>query len=219
MVGQVKARGYRSEVRAAQAATTRRAILVAARDLFTTEGYGVTVAEVAQRAGVAVDTVYASVGRKPDLVLAVIDMVLGTADQPVAAEARDYVQRIRSAHTAEEKLTIYARALGGLLPSVAPLQEALRQAGRGDAACARAWSGLVSRRAGNMLLLARDLRTTGQLRADLDDQQVADVIWATNSAEYFLLLAQRGWTPEQFGDHLADLWVRVLLDPRASGPS
>lgn len=211
----VKTRRYRSEIRVAQAEQTRRAILAAARDLLTTEGYGVTVAQVAQRAGVAVDTVYASVGRKPALVLAVIDMVLGSSDTPIAAEERHYVQRIRTAVGAREKLTVYADALAEVLPNVAPLQEALREAGRADPECARAWSGLVDRRAGNMLLFAQDLRRTGQLRTDLSDQQVADIVWATSSAEHFLLLAQRGWTPGQFGTHLADLWTRALLDPDA----
>jgi AcrR family transcriptional regulator len=215
----VKTRGYRSEVRAAQAEQTRRAILLAARDLFAAEGYGVTVAQVAQRAGVAVDTVYASVGRKPALVLAVIDMVLGGADQPVPAQERHYVHQIQSATSARDKITAYADALTTLLPTIAPLQEALREAGRNDPGCAQAWSGLVTRRARNMLLFARDLRDTGQLRGDLDDQQVADIIWATNSAEYFLLLAQRGWTPQQFSTHLADLWTRILLHPTdASAP-
>lgn len=213
----VKARGYRSEVRAAQAENTRRAILLAARELFTSEGYGATVAQVAQRAGVAVDTVYASVGRKPALVLAVIDMVLGGADQPIPAEERQYVRQIRSADSAQEKITAYAHALATLLPAVAPLQEALREAGRSDPGCAQAWSGLVDRRADNMVLFAKDLRRTGQLRADLDDRQVADIIWATNSAEYFLLLAQRGWTPDQHGTHLIDLWTRTLLDPAVAG--
>ena len=49
--------------------------------------------------------------------------------------------------------------------------------------------------------------------ADLDDQDVADIIWATNSAEYFELLTQRGWSPRQFGNHLIDLWTRALLEP------
>ncbi|MGB8022524.1 MAG: helix-turn-helix domain-containing protein [Candidatus Nanopelagicales bacterium] len=212
----VNTRRYRSEVRAAQAENTRRAILQAARELFTSEGYNATVAQVAQRAGVAVDTVYASVGRKPALVLAVIDMVLGGTDQPIPARERTYVQQIESATSAQEKITVYAHALATLLPLLAPLQDALREAGRTDPDCAQAWSGLVDRRAHNMLLFAEDLRRTGQLRADLDDQQVADIIWATNSAEYFLLLAQRGWTPDRHGGHLIDMWTRTLLDHAAA---
>jgi AcrR family transcriptional regulator len=215
MDGEVKTRRYRSTVRAAKAAATRRAILRAARELLTTDGYGCTVAQVADRAGVAVDTVYASVGRKPELILAVIDMVLGDADEPVPVGERGYVLRIQAAATAEQKIAVYADALGTLLPSVAPLQEALRQAGQSEPECARVWTRLVERRAANMLLFARELRGTGQLRKDLDDQQVADIVWATNSAEYFLLLAQRGWSPEEFAAHLNDTWCRTLLDRSA----
>lgn len=213
MTSTVKRRNYRSEVRAAGAAATREAVLIAARELFTADGYGCPIARIAERAGVAVDTVYTSVGRKPALVLAVIDMVLGDADRPLAAEQRGYVQRILAAPGALEKIAIYSGALAHLLPVVAPLQEALRDAGRKDPDCADTWVRLEERRAGNMLLFAQDLRTTGELRDDLDDQQVADTVWSTNSAEYYSLLSRRGWSPQQIGDHLADLWTRTLVDP------
>ena len=101
----VKTRAYRSTVRTRQAAATRRAVLDAARELFTTTGYaGTTVADVARLAGVSVDTVYTSVGRKPELLLAVHDMALGGGDEPVGAEGRDYVVAIRAADGARAKL-------------------------------------------------------------------------------------------------------------------
>ncbi len=212
----VKTRTYRSPARAAQAERTRASILRAARELFTTVGYGCTMTQVADRAGVAVDTIYASVGRKPALVRAVIDMVLANEDEPVPAAQRGYVRQIREAEGARRKLEIYASSLAELLPVVAPLQEALRQAGHEDADCARAWSGLVERRAANMLLFARDLGGTGELRRDLSEQDVADIIWATNSAEYYLLLAGRGWSGDKFGAHLLDLWTRTLLSSGAA---
>lgn len=213
MTTRVKRRSYRSEVRAAQAAATREAVLIAARELLTTEGYGCPMARIAERADVAVDTVYTSVGRKPALVLAVIDMVLGDADQPLPAEQRGYVRRIRAAAGALEKIGIYAGALSELLPVIAPLLEALRDAGRKDPDCAETWARLEERRAGNMLLFEQDLRATGELRDDLDDQQVADIVWSTSSAEYYSLVSRRGWSPQQFGTHLADLWTRTLIDP------
>lgn len=213
MTRTVKRRSYRSEVRAAQAAATRQAILLAARELFTTEGYDCPIARIAERADVAVDTIYTSVGRKPALVLAVIDMVLGDADLPLPAEQRGYVQRIRAAAGAREKIAMYSGALAHLLPVVAPLQEALRDAGRKDPDCADTWARLLERRAGNMLLFAQDLRATGELRDDLDDQEVADVVWSTNSAEYYSLMSRRGWSPQQFGTHLEDMWTRMLVDP------
>jgi AcrR family transcriptional regulator len=209
----VKTRVYRSPARQAQADQTRRTVLVAARELFTTMGYGATMTQVADRAGVAIDTVYASVGRKPDLVRAVIDMVLASSDEPVPTLERGYVRRITAATTAQAKIEVYAESLSTLLPTIAPLQEALKQAGRDDVECHQAWSGLVERRATNMLQFAADLRSTGQLRSDLTDTEVADIVWSTNSAEYYLLLAGRGWGPRRFRDHLVDVWTRVLVDP------
>ncbi|RYV52279.1 TetR/AcrR family transcriptional regulator [Pengzhenrongella frigida] len=213
MTSTVKRRSYRSEVRSAQADATRDAVLLAARELFTSEGYGCPIARIAERAGVAVDTIYTSVGRKPALVLAVIDMVLGDADRPLPAEQRDYVQRIRAADGALEKIAIYSSALARLLPVVAPLQEALRDASRTDPGCAQTWARLEERRAGNMLLFAQDLRATGEVRGDLADQQVADIVWSTNSSEYYSLLSRRGWSPERIGGHLAELWTRTLIAP------
>jgi len=78
--------------------------------------------------------------------------------------------------------------------------------------CAEFYLTVTRRRAANMRLFAADLRATGSLRPDLTDDQVADIVWTMNSAEYFSLLVQeRGWTPTQFGQHLADAWQRLLL--------
>lgn len=64
-----------------------------------------------------------------------------------------------------------------------------------------------------MLRFAADLRATGQLRDDLTNQQVADLVWSTNSPEYFQLLASRGHTPHHYAQFIADLWNRTLLRP------
>jgi AcrR family transcriptional regulator len=209
---QVKTRSYRSPQRREQAAATRSSVLAAARDLFQDRGYAATtIADVACLAGVSVDTVYASVGRKPELVIAVIDTLLGERDQPLPADQRDYVQAIGSEPTARGKLEVYAAAVARLVPRTAPLQEALRKAGDNDAVCAQTWRRLVTRRAANMRLFASDLRSTGELRDDLTDQEVADIVWSTNAAEYWLLLAQRGWTPARYEALLVDVWSRTLL--------
>lgn len=213
MAEAVKTRRYRSAVRAEQAAATRRAVLTAAHELFTERGWDATsVADVAHAAGVSVDTVYASVGRKPELLLAVVDMVLGGAEEPVPAEQRDYVRAIRAATTAEDKIGAYAAALGRLMPAVAPLVEALRRAGETDRECREAWQRLVDRRAANMRFFVADLRAAGGVRDDLRPSELADVVWAMNSPEYFLLLRSRGWSARRYARHLDDAWRRLLLD-------
>lgn len=208
----VKTRPYTSDVRAEQAARTRRRILAAARALFASQGFpGTTVSEVARRAKVSVDTVYASVGRKPDLLLAVIDMALGGGDEPVPAEERGYVKAVRAAPTAEQKIEAYAEGLRTVMPTTAPLLTALREAALGDPGCAQARRGLEERRAANMALFAADLRATGRVRGDLSDEEVADIVWTTNSVEYYTLLRSRGWSADRYADHLRDLWTRLLL--------
>ena len=208
----VKTRRYTSAVRAEQAAATRRAVLTAARELFTTSGYvGTTVAQVARRAGVSVDTVYTSVGRKPELLLAVHDMALGGGDEPLAAEQRDYVAAIREAPGARAKLKAYASALGERLPAVVPLAESLRVAAEHDPDCRAVLERLDARRAANMLRLAADLRATGEARPDLTDADVAHLLWTTNSPAFYRLATSGGRGPDDYAAMVLDLWTRTLL--------
>ncbi|HEY6794106.1 MAG TPA: helix-turn-helix domain-containing protein, partial [Kineosporiaceae bacterium] len=170
MTPPVNKRRYDATGRRVSAERTRAAVLHAARDLFARRGYaGTSVVEIARAAGVSVDTLYASVGRKPQLLLAVHDMQLAEGDTPVEAGQRDYVRQIRAAPTAAEKIAAYAAALSRVLPRTVPLHLALRAAGETDPACREAYAGVTERRAANMRLFAQDLRGTGELRDDLDD--------------------------------------------------
>lgn len=206
-------RRYHSPRRAEQAAATRRAVLAAARELVVANGYAATtVAQIARRAGVAVDTVYATVGRKPAVLRELVETSLSGTDEAVPAAQRDYVRRTRAAATAREKFAAYAEGMVALQPRLAPIFLALRDAAVSDADCAALWTEIASRRAANMGLFAADLRATGELRADLSDEEVADVIWSMNAAEYYALLVHdRGWTPRRYADWLADAWARLLL--------
>ena len=162
MTGTGKTRRYDATTRRAAADRTRRRVLAAAHHLFTTQGYAETsVAQVARRARVSVDTLYAAVGRKPQLLLAVHDMALASGPEPVPAEQRDYVRAVREAPDARAKITTYAEALGHLLPTTVPLMNALREAGATDPECRKVWVAISERRAANMLRFAADLRATG----------------------------------------------------------
>ncbi|WP_029429622.1 TetR/AcrR family transcriptional regulator [Blastococcus sp. URHD0036] len=206
-------RRYTSPVRAEQAARTRRAVLQAARELFADRGYAATpISAVADRAGVAVDTVYSSVGRKPELLRQLLETAISGTDEAVPAPERDYVQRVRAATSGREKLELYAAAVAAIGMRMAPVHRALAEAALTDDDCAQLRAEISARRAANMRLLAADLRATGDLRPDLTDDDVADVVWSMNSAEYrALLVTERGWSAERYAAWLADAWVRLLL--------
>lgn len=210
----VNRRPYNASKRRAAADRTRHDIVRAAHGLFTTQGYAETmVAEIAQRAGVSVDTVYASVGRKPHLLLAAHDLALAEGSSAQEATDRDYVRLVRRAPTGRLKIATYAEALGRVLPQSVPLLLALRDAGATDTECAAVFELVGRRRADNMRLFAADLRATGDLRGDLTDQWVAQLVWSMNGPEYFDLLQRQGVSAAAYVELITDVWTRSLLRP------
>src|SRR6266702_2159462 len=118
----------------------------------------------------------------------------------------------QAAATAHDKIITYAHAVTGIQQRMAQVFLALRDAATTDNDCAALWAEIAQRRATNMRTFAADLRATGQLRDDLTDDQVADIIWSMNAAEYWVLLVrERAWTPDQFAAWLTDAWTRLLL--------
>lgn len=208
-------RRYDSTGRRRSAAATRSRVLEAARHLFVSQGYAATpVGAIAHRAGVSPDTVYAAVGPKPALFRELIEAALSGTDDPVAGADRDYAVRMRAEQDAVAKLAIYAEAVTTIQVRLAPLFLALRDAASLDQQLADLWAEITARRAHNMRQLAADLATTGRIRPDLSQGEVADVVWAMNSAEFFSqLVHDRGWSPDRFQDWLLDAWCRLLLTP------
>jgi AcrR family transcriptional regulator len=211
--GPVKPRRYDNSRRQVAASRTRSAILAAARELIAERGYlATTVADVATRAGVAVDTIYAAVGTKPELFRLLIETALSGTDEVVPGEQRDYAARMRATDGAAAKLDIYAGAIAQIQPKLAPLHAALSAASGGVPELAELWHKISERRAVNMRRLAADLAETAELRDDLTLQEVADIIWSLNSSEYYtMLVTERGWTVERYAAWLADAWKRLLL--------
>jgi AcrR family transcriptional regulator len=215
MARRQKRRTYDASSRQAGARATRGAILVAARKLFLQQGYAATtMPDIAKSAGVALDTVYATVGKKPALFRLLVETAISGEDEAITPEERDYVQAIRAAPEATNKLRIYAGALCRIHPRLAPLVGALQAAAPLDADLNSLWREISQRRAANMRVLAENIALTGALRTDLTIPAAADIIWSLGSPEYYLLLVeQRGWSLAEFERWLGDAWTRLLLTP------
>jgi AcrR family transcriptional regulator len=205
-------RRYDASKRRQAAERTRTAILDAALLLFAGQGYAATpMTAVAEQAGVALDTVYASVGRKPELARLLIETAISGSSQAVPAEERDYVRAIQAAPDADTKIAIYASAMRMIAARLAPVLGILQQAAPAEPELAALWREIAERRAANMHRFVADLAAVATLR--VDPGQAADIVWATNAPElYQLLVGQRGWSPERYEHFLADAWHRLLLD-------
>lgn len=221
MSSSVNKRAYDASSRRAQSAATRQRIIDVTRELFVERGYrATTIAAIAERAEVNATTIYGLVGRKPVLLKELVEQALSGADRPVAGADRDYVQAMRAEPDAATKLDLYATAVVDIQARLAPLFLALRDASTTEPEAATVWKEISDRRAANMRRLVDDLASTGQLRDDLTHNEAADIIWATNSTEFYLMLtSERAWDPNRFRHWLADTWCRLLLADRAYGES
>jgi AcrR family transcriptional regulator len=213
VIGATKRRAYNSAARESAAAATRDAILEAARHLFLSRGYaGTTMPAIAAAAGVALDTVYAAVGKKPKLFRLLVEVAISGRGDAVPAQERDYVRALRSEPDARSKLKIYAAAIGVIQPRLAPLFRVLQSAASTEPELEALWREVSERRAANMRLFVENLASTGRLRENLTVGVAADIIWSMNSPEFYLLLVeQRGWSPQAFESWLEDAWSRLLL--------
>ncbi|MFY1696770.1 MULTISPECIES: TetR/AcrR family transcriptional regulator [unclassified Solwaraspora] len=207
------ARRYRSAVREESARRTRRAVVAAARDLFTERGYAATsLADVAAVAGVARPTVFAAFGSKPALLRQVLDEALAGDDEPVAVADRPWYRPVRVATTQPAVLDAYAevcRLIGG---RAARMFETVRRATDDAPEAGEVWETLLrNRRIGAGTVAAR-LAELGPLRDGVDVQRATDVIWHFNDpAHYDSLVLHCGWDEQVFRDWLASQLKHALL--------
>ena len=82
-----------------------------------------------------------------------------------------------------------------------------------DPDLAALWAEIADRRADNMRHFVTDVIDGGSTLPDgLTIDEAADLIWATNGTELYLLLVEdRGWPIERYVKHLGQIWTRLLL--------
>jgi len=203
----VKRRTYNNRRREEQARQTRRGIAEVARRLFVSQGYNtVTMAEIAEEAGVAYQTVYAVFGNKLGLAREIIWTtfeVEGLHDAIAEAiRSPDPEMWLRSvARTA----TIVSERLGALLRFA---QES------GDSELQSEYRKVQDRRLEQEAELATMLHGSGRLVQGLSRDQALEILWAmTGSHLHQQLVVERGWSGPHYERWLGDALISMLLTP------
>ena len=207
-------RRYDATNRLVSAAKTRRKILQAARGLFLDRGYArTTIPAIAEAAGVSVETIYLSVGPKAALVRYLIETALSGTDEPVPALERAGVAEVQAEPDPRRKIRMLARIVRQLQERLVPIWAIVLEAAPGDVELISLIRELQERHVGTMRLFVKHLAAVGALRNGLSVDLGADILWATNSPEFYGLLARgRGWSGDKLESWLADAWQRLLLD-------
>jgi AcrR family transcriptional regulator len=208
-------RAYRSPRRREQAEQTRQRIVEAAARRFVERGYaGTTISAVAEDAGVAAETVYATFRTKAELLRAVVGAAArGPGETPIleqpgpAAVAAERDQR--------EQLRRFAADVTARLARTAPVLAVLQAAAPGEPALAEVYADLHAARRRNLERLVEQLEANGPLA--LDGDAALRTVWALASPElYALATGAGGWTRETYEAWLAERLADALLpgDPR-----
>jgi AcrR family transcriptional regulator len=212
------ARPYRSPRREQQAAATRHEIVVAAKELFESQGYAATTMNaVADRAGVALKTVYLAFATKARLLRAVWDVALkgDESDAPVAE--RPWYVDVLDDPDPESKIRRLAAASCTVKLRIAALLGVIRDAAPSDEEIGALWALIQSDFYANQGAIVATLDRAGALMPGLDAPRATDILWTLNHPDVWLLLVgQRGWTPEQFETWLGDTALAQLLPRRRS---
>lgn len=198
----VGASRYRSALRESRAAETRARIATAARELFAEHGFaGTTVASIAERAGVAVPTVYATYGTKGAIVRALLAQFEDDAD------VEDWWARIQAEDDPHRKLELFADWSAALFSSSKAVITAARDAVNDPAIVALRDEGDRNRRLG-----LRELLGTIQLRPGLDADLALDRAWILTGLEVYLAATDGcGWSDDAYARWVGSTLREQLL--------
>ncbi len=207
-------RRYDSPKRQEQARATRRAIVDAARALFLARGYaGTTIDAIAREAGVAVQTVYAAFGSKPEILRTVVDVAVAGHDAPAALVDRDALEAVADEPDVDRRVRLFASLLAGIQGRTAAVAQVAREAASADREVGEVWRAMQADRAAVMAEAARSLVGDGPAPRPLEE--IGDVLYVLTSPEvHQLFVVDRLWTPERYEEWLVESVEAVLTPPR-----
>ena len=201
--------------RAEQARATRRRIVAAAASQFVAQGYGATLLDqVAEQAGVAVQTVYFHFGNKRTLLKEALDHAAVGDDEPVPVMDRPWVAEIRAEPDPARIIVLWLAASRTILDRIAPLMRVVRGATGTDPEVAAQWDTNQAQTRTANGFLAELLAARGALRPGLDVAQARDIAFVLSNAETFLQFTDVcGWTPDEWQERTATVLTAALLAP------
>ena len=206
-------RPYNSTRRQEQASETRLRILAAAHELFVAQGYGrTTIAEIALRAGVAVETIYAAFRNKHTLLRQVWFFSSRGDEEDVRLLDRPEIRAVLAEPDLATRFDKHAVVVTGVLRRVAPLLAALQGAATSEPAAAAMLAEWDERRVDACTRYAGAAAATGQLA--VSEAECRDVLAATmDGALWQRLVAESNWPDERFASWLGRLWTSQLVTP------
>lgn len=200
----------RKPTRRERAAATRERIVRAATEEFAEAGYvGARMADIAARAGVAVQTVYFTFHTKPELLTACYDhAVLGPERLPPPKQA--FWGEMAGGRSGRAAVAAFGRGNTEILSRVAAIDEVARAAPHEPEAAEVVAYHEALRSQGYAEVVAILAERFG-LREGVDQETGTDLLLMFGSSATYLALRRYGWTEERFISWLTDTLAKQLL--------
>lgn len=204
-------RTYSSAKRQAQARETRRSILDAAQELFVANGYAATTIQaIAERGGVAVQTVYAVFGNKRELLRQLIESAITGDDDPLPITERPEARAVAAEPDARRRAELDAALSRSITERVAPIVRVASEAAASDPEISTMMETVKAARRREMVASAEILAGSGDLR--LEDEEAAATLYVLYSpAVADLLMGDYGWSGERYEKWLAHMIVSSVI--------
>jgi AcrR family transcriptional regulator len=214
-MGEVKRRDRRRARGELLVQASRREILQAAHRLFVERGYVATsIPAIAAEAGVAVQTIYNTVGAKREVLGGVIELAVRGPHYP-ATPTDTIGERIRAADDPDRILELLVDWLSEAHARTAAIYLAIRQAAAVDAEAAELEQTLGDERFSRYSEAARELARRGGLRAGLTPDHAAATIWSLGHPDTYRYLSQRRrWNARRYRRWLRDQLSAALRPPK-----
>jgi AcrR family transcriptional regulator len=191
---------------------SRREILEAAHRLFSEHGYVATsIPAIAAEAGVAVQTIYNTVGSKRDVLGGVIELAVRGPDYP-AAPSQTVGERIRAADDASLIVDLLVDWLVEAHDRSTAIYLPVREAAAVDTEAAELEQTLADQRFSGYREAGRELARCGGLRPGLAPDEAAATIWSLGHPDtYRYLRKRRGWSARRYRRWLTQELSAALL--------
>jgi AcrR family transcriptional regulator len=201
-----------------RAKATHSRIVEAAYTLFCERGYaGTTMAQIADAAGVAVQTVYFSFHTKPTLLSRAYDFAV-TGKEPVDPRLQPWFQAMTAEPDVTEALRHVISGVGEIIRRVTPLFLVARTAADGDPDTARVIDFHERWRAEGYREMVELLVAKAELRPGLSLERATDLLLLFAGMEvYHVLVGGRGWSHDEWVDWtVATLAEQVFVSTHQS---
>jgi AcrR family transcriptional regulator len=199
---------YESPKRREQADATRARFAASARRLFAQNGYAATtIQSIAQDAGLAVQTFYATYGSKKAVLFALLDEMEDVADLvgEIQAAWASTDPRTQLAHVIDFNMRFYERG--------ADVIDIALDAGRAEPELAALAREGDSRRREGQAGFVHKWASSGALKPGLSASEASDVMWALTSPEAFRLFVKaQDWPIPRYREWLLSTLEALLFD-------